>query len=102
MKNIAILAERVTERALAAILPPKGVASVTINADGCARPETGARTKVHAFRNPTRFSPSVRITLVVADDAVDTVLDSLSFAYGAGLFSDAEAWISEPATAQAA
>lgn len=100
MKNIAILAERVTDSALAAVLPPEGVASLTI--DRSARPESGMRTNIQSFRNPARFNPSVRITLVVADDAVDTVFDSLSFAYGAGLFSDAEAWISEPAAALAA
>jgi nitrogen regulatory protein PII len=99
MKNIAILAEQLSDRALAAALPSTGIASITISPDGSPRREAGARQNFHGFRNPARFSPSFRIDLIVEDEAVETVFDGISFAYGAGLFSDAEAWITGPAAA---
>ena len=37
--------------------------------------------------------------MVVEDDAVDTVFDSISFAYGVGLLSDAEMWVNNSALA---
>ena len=99
MKNIAILAEQLSDRALAAALPSTGIASISISQERSLCRETGARQNFHGFRNPARFNPSVRIELVVEDESVETVFDGISFAYGAGLFSDAEAWISGPAAA---
>ena len=97
MKSIAILAEQVSDRALAAALPPKGIASVTISTS--PHRETTGMSDYHGFRSPTKFNPAFRIELVVEDEAVETVFDGISFAYGAGLFSDAEAWVSAPAAA---
>ena len=99
MKNIAILAEQVSDRALAAALPSTGVASVTISRERSPRLDAGTPENYHCFRNPARFNPAFRIDLVVEDAAVDTVFDGISFAYGAGIFSDAEAWVSGPALA---
>ena len=99
MKTIAILAEQISDRALAAALPSTGIASVTISPNRSPRRDAGAMTAYHGFRNPARFNPSFRIDVVVEDEVVGTVFDGLSFAYGAGLFSDAEAWISESALA---
>lgn len=101
MKTIAIIVEQLSERALAAVLPTTGVASVSIHTD-LSRPGEDVVQNFHGFRNPARFRPGVGIELVVDDYVVDTVFDGLSFAYGAGLFGDAEAWVSAPAQALAA
>lgn len=100
MKSISILAEQVSDRALAAVLPPTGIASVTLGDAG--RRNSDAVDDVRGFRNPARFSPRVRIDLVVDDHVVETVFDALSFAYGAGVFSDAEAWVNPAVPARAA
>lgn len=102
MKTIAIVAEVLSDRSLSAILPPTGVASVTVTRDVSVSRETGPTSRFRGYRNPARFAPRVQVELVVADDAVQTVFDSLDFAYGAGMFGDSEAWISEPAPALAA
>jgi hypothetical protein len=39
---------------------------------------------------------------MVDEAAVETVFDAVSFAYGAGLFSDAEMWVNEPLVALSA
>ncbi len=95
MKNITIITEQVSETALAAALPAEGVVSVSVG-----RQVSAGRAAVQddrSFRNPARFNSVYRVDLVVEDDAVETVFDGISFAYGAGLFSDAEAWVSGPA-----
>lgn len=99
MKTITIITEQITDRALAAALPTDGIASVSVTRGPAAAPGSAA---VRAFRNPNRFSPEFRIELVVADDAVESVLDGIDVAYGAGLFSDAEAWVQAAALTPAA
>lgn len=102
MKTITIIAEQVTDTYLTAALPATGIASLTVRA---SRPvDAGDRTAAsyRGFRNATRFAPNYRVELVVDDDAVDTVFDGISVAYGAGLFSDAEMWVSSSAPAAAA
>jgi hypothetical protein len=37
--------------------------------------------------------------MVVEDNAVETVFDAISFAYGVGLLGDAEMWVKTPALA---
>jgi nitrogen regulatory protein PII len=37
--------------------------------------------------------------MVVEDNAVETVFDAISFAYGVGLLGDAEMWVNAPALA---
>lgn len=101
MKNITIITEQISERALAAALPSEGVASVTIGSRGSAQRDRVAADH-RIFCNPNRFSPIYRVDLVVEDDAVDTVFDGISFAYGAGLFSNAEAWVDAPELALSA
>ena len=98
MKTITIIAEEISEQALAAALPLRGVTSVTVSRRGAHRPIEGYRS----FRNPNRFSPSYRVEVIVDDDAVDTVFEGISFAYGAGLFSAAEAWVNAPELALSA
>lgn len=101
MKNITIITEQISEQALAAALPTEGIASVTVSSQGSAR--RGLIAADHrVFFNPNRFSPIYRVDLVVEDDAVDTVFDGISFAYGAGLFSNAEAWVNTPELALSA
>ena len=95
MKNITIITEQISEKALAAALPADGIASVTISSDGSARRDLTAADH-HVFGNPNRFNPAYRVELFVEDDAVDTVFDGISFAYGAGLFSNAQAWVNVP------
>lgn len=90
MKTITISTEWISEKALAAVLPANGVAPVTINEGAGWQPIAGVEDD-RAFRNPLRFSPRYRVHMVVDDDAVEAVFDGISFAYGAGLFSDAEA-----------
>ena len=55
-----------------------------------------------SFRNPNHFKANFRIELVVDDDAVESVFDAVDFAYGAGVFSDAEMWVGGPALALSA
>ena len=98
MKTITIITEQVTDRVLTAAMPPKGVASVRISANRNGVDDVDAAT-YRSFRNPDRFKASYRIEMVVEDDAVETVFDAVSFAYGVGLLSDAEMWINPPALA---
>ena len=102
MKIITIIAEQVTDESLTAALPATGISSLSVStnrpSDGRGRAAAGYR----GFRNATRFAPNYRVDVVVDDDAVDTVLDGISFAYGAGLFSDAEVWVDSSAPAAAA
>lgn len=100
MKTITIIAEQISEKTLAAALPAQGVRSVTVSRRGADR--HGAVEDYRSFRNPNRFAPSYRVDLAVDDDAVDTVFDGISFAYGAGLFSAAEAWVNSPELALSA
>ena len=102
MKHITIIAERVSEQSLAAVLPPVGVSSVSVRRNRPADVDGAAMESHHQFHHPTRFRPEVRVDVVVADEAVDSVFDALSFAYGAGFFSDAEAWVNPHALALSA
>ena len=97
MKTITIVAEQVSDQSLAAVLPPKGVVSVAVSPSGSVRRDPTA--EYQAFRNPNRFAPRYRVDVIVDDEAVETLFDGISFAYGAGLFSDAEAWVAGPALA---
>lgn len=99
MKTITIITDQITDRALAAALPAAGIASVAIRRGGAARPEAAA---IRSYRNPARFAPRFRIDVVVEDAAVETVFDAIDLAYGAGVFSDAEAWVEARALAPAA
>lgn len=101
MKTITIIAEQLSERALAAVTPSTGVVSVRVGTYRPA-PRNDAVQRYQDFRNPTRFAPAVRIELLVDDAAVDSVFDAVSFAYGAGVFSDAEMWADTAALALSA
>lgn len=100
MKTITIITEQVSERALAAAFQTNGVASISVSTAQSGTPVGGARHR--CFRNPRRFSANYRIDVVVDDAAVETVFDGVSFAYGAGIFSDAEMWVNAPARALSA
>lgn len=99
MKTITIIAEQISDRALTAVLPAAGVVSVAVCRAGSASPASvgpraiGADT-YRGFGAGNRFTANYRIEVVVDDDAVTAVFDGLDFAYGAGIFSDAEAWVS--------
>ncbi len=96
MKTITIIAERVTDQALSAVIPTSGVASVRISPARADIRDAAAILDYQSFRNPARFSPAARIELVVDNDTVDTVFDAVSFAYGTGILSDAEMWVEAP------
>lgn len=102
MKTITIITEGVSDRALTAALPAEGIASVTVHTDAASRGGMAEAGTLRSFRNPRRFSPRYRVELVVDDTAVESVFDGISFAYGAGLFSDAEVWVSARALALSA
>lgn len=102
MKTITIITEQVSDRALAAAIPTTGVASVNVSRNRSRAMDSADTQDYRSFRNPDRFRPDYRIELVVDDDAVQTVVDGVDFAYGAGLFSDAELWVTTPARARAA
>jgi len=94
MKIITIIAEQISDRALAAVIPTTGVDSVRVSGNRSVSREGVEENTYRGFRNPRRFSANYRIELVVDDAAVGTVFDGVSFAYGAGVFSDAEMWVS--------
>ena len=102
MKTITIITEQVSDGALTAVLPTKAVASVTVRRIS-ARDRAFAPTgSYRALCNPNRFRAAYRIDVMVEEAAVETVFDAVSFAYGAGLFSDAEMWVNEPLVALSA
>lgn len=94
MKTITIIAEQISDRALAAAIPTKGVESISVSENRTGTKDNVVADTYRCFRNPRRFSANYRIELVVDDAAVGTVFDGISFAYGAGVFSDAEMWLS--------
>ena len=102
MKNVTIIAERLTDRMLAAAIPTAGVVSVSVSSRGLAVRDSVPAGNATAFHNPARFDPHYRIDMIVEDDAVDAVFDCISVAHGAGFFSDAEVWIDSPALALSA
>lgn len=93
MKTITILAEQISDRALAAALPAAGVLSVAVSVTGSAAGTAIGSASYRRFRAARTFAANYRIDLVVDDDAVTSIFDGLDFAYGAGVFSDAEAWV---------
>ena len=99
MRNITIITDQLTDAALAAVLPSEGVAEVIVTEDRALRRgyAVDAAPGAPAFRMANRFTANYRIDLVVEEDAVDTVFDAVSFAYGAGFFGDAEAWVNATA-----
>ena len=102
MKNITIITEQVSDRALTAALPGRGIASVAVSRGPGLPPEDSAVESHQALRNPRRFRPNFRIDLIVEESAVESVFDGLSVAYGAGLFGDAEMWVSRSVVSAAA
>ena len=96
MRTITIITEQVSDRTLKAAVPPRGVASVRISANNSGVTDIDAAT-YRSFRNPDRFKANYRIEMVVEDNAVDTVFDAVSFAYGVGLLGDSEMWVNAPA-----
>lgn len=97
MKTVVILTERLTQSSLSAVVPAEGVASVRVARHLSAGREAFAPESYRSYRNPQRFTPAVRIELLVEDDAVATVFEAVSVAYGAGFVNDAEMWIESPA-----
>lgn len=93
MKTITIITEQLSDTTLAAVLPPTGIASVTVTEDRSAGWEGAAAENFHGFRNLKRFSPNYRIDVVLDDATVDVLFDSITVAYEAGFFVDAEAWV---------
>lgn len=102
MKSITIVAEQASDRALATALPTAGVVSVVVHQTQGAAADNSLMASYRALRNPRRFRPNYRIDVVVEDGAVESVFDSVTIAYGAGLFSDAEMWVNAGANASAA
>lgn len=102
MTTITIITEHVSDKTLAAILPTTGVSSVTITEDRSAGWEATAAESFHGYRNLKRFSPNYRIDVVLDDATVDVVFDSITIAYEAGFFGDAEAWVNTDGLAPAA
>lgn len=102
MKTVIILAERLTRSSLSAVIPAEGVTSVRVARNPSDRRGEFAPEGYQSYRNPQRFNPTVRVELLVDDDAVAAVFDAVSFAYGAGFFSDAEVWIETAALTTAA
>lgn len=102
MKQITIIAEQISNESLAAVLPPAGIASVTVHRGRSVNVEEAAVENYRSFRNPDRFRPDFQVELIVDDAAVDCVFDAIAFAYGAGFFSDAEAWVNPSALALSA
>lgn len=102
MKQITIIAEQISDESLAAVLPPAGVASVSVHRSPSLDTDRVCMENYRGFRNPGRFRPEFRVDLVVDDETVESVFDAISFAYGAGFFSDAEAWVNPPALALSA
>lgn len=101
MKTITIITEEISDKAMAAVLHSSGVASVTVTEDRAAGRDAVATEKFHGFRNLKRFSPNYRIEVVLDDETVDALFDSITVAYEAGFFSDAEAWVNIGLTAAA-
>lgn len=99
MKTLTIIAAHISDEALAAALPARGVGSITVTGMDYRRESVEDHRGFHA---PGRFAPSYRVEVIVDDDAVDAVFDGISFAYGAGLFSDAEVWVNAPGLALSA
>lgn len=99
MKTVIIIAERVTQSSVAAVVPASGVASVRVTRNHPGIRNNFAPGSYRSYRNPLRFTPAVRIELVVNDEAAQTVFDAVSFAHGAGFFSDAEIGIEPTALA---
>lgn len=102
MKSVTIIAEQISDRALAAALPTRGIASVVVTRNPGPRRGDAGIQNYQALRNPRRFNANYRIDLLVEEAALESVFDGVSFAYGAGLFSDAEMWVNRDALAAAA
>ena len=102
MKTITIITEQVSDKALAAVLPTTGISSVTVTEDRSARWDAAVAESFHGYRNLRRFNPHYRIDVVVDDATVDVVFDSITVAYEAGFFGDAEAWVNTAGLAPAA
>lgn len=100
MKTITIITEQLSDTTLAAVLPPTGIASVTVTEDRFTGRERA--TAFRGFRNTNRFSPNYRIDVVLDDAAVDVLFDSITIAYEAGFFVDAEVWVNSTTLAPAA
>ena len=96
MKTITIITETVSDRVLNAAVPPKGVVSVDIAANRTAVEDANEATH-RSFRSAARFQANYRIEMRVEDDAVESVFDAVSFAYGIGILGDAEMWVNTPA-----
>lgn len=102
MKNITIIAEQISDTALAAAIPADGIGSVTVSRSGGVRGDAVSSDTYRSFRNPNRFRGEYRVDLVVDDAAVDAVFDGIAIAYEAGFFSDAEVWVNDQGSAKAA
>lgn len=102
MKTIIIRTEALTRLSLSAAVPAGGVMSVRVTPDLADSRNESVRESYQSYRNPRRFDPAFRIELVVEDAAVAAVFDAVSFAYGAGFFSDAEMWVEAPELALSA
>lgn len=96
MKTITIITETVSDRVLNAAVPPKGVVSVDITANRTGGEDANEAT-YRSFRSAARFRANYRIEMRVEDDAVESVFDAVSFAYGIGILGDAEMWVNAPA-----
>ncbi len=93
MKTVVILTERLDQSSLSSVVPARGVSSVSVAHNRSDSRNGFVAEGYRSYRSPLRFNPAFRIELLVDDEAVETVFDAVSFAYGAGFFSDAEMWI---------
>ncbi len=96
MQTVVIIAERVTESSLSAVIPAEGVAAVRVMRNTSQGRSSSAATGYRSFRNPLSFVPAVRIELLTDADDSETIFDAVAVAHGAGFFSDAEMWVEFP------
>lgn len=97
MQIITVIASQVSADALSTALPADGVISVTVAE---TQAFTRSATSVQSYRGvkmPNHFTAVFRIEVAAEDDAVESVMDGIAFARGAGLLGDAQAWVSAQA-----
>ncbi len=102
MKTITIITDQMSDEMLAAATPASGVDSVNVTHAGSDLRGAVQTGTLRAYRYSDRFDRCFRITLVVEDDAVESVYGCVEVAYGAGIFGEVEMWVNRPALALSA
>jgi nitrogen regulatory protein P-II 1 len=94
VKFITVIADQMSDKALAIALPAEGVTSVTVTE---SRAFSRSATAVESYRGrkiERHFSTVYRVELVVEDEAANRVIEGIAFARSAGLLGTAQAWVS--------